>query len=892
MRLLYKKSKRILYIFLALTIVLCPLFHSQTVHAEKSGKNAYLAVYFDEATCSYKYRAVVSGKMLEYSHVASLLPEGKLKSNEKSSKWYVHGLQMAVKESDKRECVSNVKVQDSGYISIAAKQGDKAISDYDKIDSITEKDCLPLTFPALGCTYTERDLQRCNDVINTLCSDFNSALLYINDGNTYIDQDYFHQMVIALISTQSGGILTNGYGHKYKIEWSESNDEMHGYAKLCTITGVSDSYKSGSQTFVYKIKKGYIGSDAYGETMENGQKNKVYIVDDDLRKSVCDTYWITWEHLYLEGEMLYAEGITYGTKNDLYEESSLLNTVQKGLNNFKSSFIGDLSIHSALELVYNDGVYGSNAYVFGIYKQSTNDIVFTIYLAFAAIMVSLLSVSIIKLINEHQTLATYNSMNRASILKDVKSMIMCLFSIAFSWQIFKLLFMINFYFVKIWAAFLYENYSFVYYNGTVAANGLIEIAMVIVWIYIDVLYIMRSIFVPILMAASPIFIYLYTLGGNFQRITVAWFKELLGTVFMQSIHAFVLTFVLMIAQDTSGITQVVVWACVIPLTKMFRDMCGLGGKELFAAAKGLSAGAVTGAGALAEAGGAALGGTIGAGMGIAGGLAGTGMDMSAKAAGYSTNFSGKMANLGQNIGSAAGKMVGGFGKVGIGAGGLIASGGEDGAGVMASGISSIGNSAAQAGRAVGGMTSNIGHKTASAPYSQQASNHARQLDDSINKEFGHQARDVSLSNGEQGLNASYTGPDVLKGLADLQTTPIDNKSASIRAQWDTGMSNAEIRDTYKANNLGNKSYESLKSADHVFAKMANDIQMYNDMQKNSSAYSEREQNKIAANYAAAQNFAGVSNLRFGDSGSKVVGSGKDATTVKTRTIVGGGEAEI
>lgn len=889
MRLLHKKSKRILCTFLALAIILCPLFSPQTVYAEKSGKNAYLAVYFDEATCSYKYRAVVSGQMLEYSRVASMLPEGKLKSGKDSKKWYVHGLQMAVKESDKRECVSNVKVQDSGYISISAKKGSKAISDYDKISAITEKDCLPLTFPALGCTYTERDLQRCNDVINTLCTDFNNALLYINDGNTYVDQDYFHKMVLALISTQDGGVLTNGYGHQYKIEWSEADDEMHGYAKLCTITGVSDAYKSGSQTFVYKIKKGYIGDDAYGETMENGQKNKVYIVDDELRKSVCDTYWITWEHLYLEGEMLYAEGVTYGNKNDLYEDSSLGNTIQKGLNNFKTSFIGSLSIRSALELVYNDGVYGSNAYVFGIYKQSTNNIVFTIYLAFAAIMVSLLSISVIRMINEQQTIATYNSASRANLLQDVKNMIMCLFAIAFSWQIFKLLFMINFYFVKIWAAFLYENYSFVYYNSTAAANGLIEIAMVVVWLYIDVLYIMRSIFVPILMASSPIFIYLYTLGGKFQRITVAWFKELLGAIFMQSIHAFVLTFVLMIAQDTSGITQVVVWACVIPLTKMFRDMCGLGGKELFAAAKGLSAGAVTGAGALAEAGGAALGGAVGAGLGVAGGLVGSGVDALTNIAGYNTNFSGKLANLGQGISSAAGQAIGGIGKAGIGFGGLIASGGEDGAGVMANGFSGIGRGAAQAGNTVGGMTSNIGRKISSAPYSQQASNHARKLDDSINKEFGHQASAVSLSKGENGLNASYMGPDVLKGLADLQTTPIDDKSASVRAQWDTGMSNTEIKNMYQKEHLGEKKYENLKSADHVFAKMATDIKMYNEMQEHPSHFGERERKMISENYAAAQNFAGVSNLRL-DYGSKVVGSEQNATTVKTRMIVGGGEA--
>ena len=208
---LKNKGRRLACVFIALSIFLGSLMSAKPVQAAKGGKNVYLAVYFDESACTYRYEAVESGRMLEYSHVASLLPEGKLNLKKSAGKWYLHGLQMAVKESDKRECVSNVKVTDSGYIELAANKGGKAIKDFDKIDSVTEKDCLALTFPGglvAGNTYSERDLQRCNEIISSLCSDFSNALTYINDGNAYTDR---HLMAERLQTGTDISIKSNGW---------------------------------------------------------------------------------------------------------------------------------------------------------------------------------------------------------------------------------------------------------------------------------------------------------------------------------------------------------------------------------------------------------------------------------------------------------------------------------------------------------------------------------------------------------------------------------------------------------------------------------------------------------------------------------------------------------
>lgn len=878
---LKNKGRRLACIFIALSIFLGSLMSAKPVQAAKGGKNVYLAVYFDESACTYRYEAVESGRMLEYSHVASLLPEGKLNLKKSAGKWYLHGLQMAVKESDKRECVSNVKVADSGYIELAANKGGKAIKDFDKIDSVTEKDCLALTFPGglvAGNTYSERDLQRCNEIISSLCSDFSNALTYINDGNAYTDQDYFHKMALALVSTSNGGTLTNGYGHQYKIEWLESETELHGYAKYCKITGVSDSYLSGSQTFIYKVRKGYKGGDAYGDTMENGMKNKVFIVDDELRDKAKDTYWISWEHLFLEGEMLYAQGITYANKNDLYEDSSWLNTLQDGLSKQKNTFLGDLAIHSALQLVYNSGIYGSDAYVFGIYKQITNNTVFTIFLAFAAIMISLLSVSIIKMINERQTLATYNSMSRANLLNDAKNMIICLMCIAFSWLIFKLLFMLNFYFVKIWAAFLNDNYSFVYTNGMIAGDGLLQLVMIGVYIYIDVLYVLRSIFVPILMASAPLFLFLYTFGGNFQRITFAWFKELLGAVFVQAIHAFVLTFVLVVAQDTRGLTQIIVWASIIPLTKMFRDMCGLGGKELFAAAKGLTASAAALQGSMAEAGGAAVGGVLGAGAGIVGGAVGSLADAKANAAGFSTNMSRTLSNFGQQTGSAIGRFGGSSAKAMVGAGEVIASGGEDGSSIMASGISGMGNSIGQGVGALGGLTAGGISR-----------NSNRSFADSVRRNAAMGPSGFHVANqGAGGFSAAYNGPSPLNGADFTTNFETDGKNGVASATFSTGMTMDEIRSRYERNGLGGKSYESLKDGKDILAKLAMATSNMNDMESSRSAVSQTARQVVGNQYQSGCKYGKFSSMEIGHE----TVTNADGKATKLVTLVGKSDVDV
>ena len=126
----YKVARKYIFTFLTLAIILF-LSNPLTVNAATSHKNAYLNCYFDEATCSYQYKVTVSGQELEYSRVASLFPEAYLKRSK--NKWYIHGLSVLNSADNKRELVSRVTVEDSGYVSVSASKGGKRVKDFDSV---------------------------------------------------------------------------------------------------------------------------------------------------------------------------------------------------------------------------------------------------------------------------------------------------------------------------------------------------------------------------------------------------------------------------------------------------------------------------------------------------------------------------------------------------------------------------------------------------------------------------------------------------------------------------------------------------------------------------------------------------------------------------------------
>ena len=167
----------------------------------------------------------------------------------------------------------------------------------------------PLTFPNnMNYSAAESDINRAYSVSENLGENFRNALLFVNDGKSFTSVDALVDTAYALVS--SSGVMTNQYGTKYRISYSGGNSA---YSYSCHIVRVSSKYgKNGlmdeddkEMDFVYAIKKGYKNCSA-DDYFEDGTKNNL----NPQKAADKDTTYVTWQHLFLEAGILYAEGIS------------------------------------------------------------------------------------------------------------------------------------------------------------------------------------------------------------------------------------------------------------------------------------------------------------------------------------------------------------------------------------------------------------------------------------------------------------------------------------------------------------------------------------------------------------------------------------------------------
>lgn len=96
-------------------------------------------------------------------------------------------------------------------------------------------------------------------------------------------------------------------------------------------------------------------------------------------------------------------------------------------------------------------------------------------------------------------------------------------------------------------------------------------------IWANFYYMMRRVTLIILMGMGPLML-VFWMMPNFKSITVAWFKELTGTIFVQSVHALVFwTISIMSTSSTGLIETIIVYIIFIPISESIRGLLGMGG---------------------------------------------------------------------------------------------------------------------------------------------------------------------------------------------------------------------------------------------------------------------------------------------------------------------------
>lgn len=177
----------------------------------------------------------------------------------------------------------------------------------------------------------------------------------------------------------------------------------------------------------------------------------------------------------------------------------------------------------------------------------------------------------------------------------------------------------------------------------VLGNLVINLCLLGLSVWANFYYMMRKLTIMLLVILGPFMIALYLIPQT-RGITMGWIKELVGTISVQAIHAFLYWAVAIMSIGESGISGIILYIIFIPVAEALKHLFGLGGQMH---------GVMNKAGAMM--GGAAL-------MGMAGSIKGA--------------LNGK--SVGETIRNLAGRRTGnGEGAEGEGKKGILANAGTD-----------------------------------------------------------------------------------------------------------------------------------------------------------------------------------------------------------------------
>lgn len=652
--------------------------------------NAYLACFIDDTSFMYKTNVLYTGSEIEANRISPCTGYNFLGVSDNNG--FVNS-RVRIRDFEYEGTTDLFSNSDGGYVSLSfpSSNGGKAVLKvagaaangitvsefFSKLENINASEghyIQPLTFPASssGRNATSADINRAYSVQAAIADDFKNALLYINDGKSFTSVDSLVETAYYLVTAGDGSIIQNQFGTSYVIHFTDNgaeitDDDILYKIKISEASSPSDVYSNverQSQMFCWKVKKGYV--ECYnGQTMEDGTVN--YLNPTGLEN---DTEYITWEHLFVEAGILYAQGITYANQADIYAISELENSLVSTLRDLLNGMRSLLQLYSMEDCIFNNGIRGSSAFVLGVYPNSWTSNLATVYLIFALIALSMVGISLITLITKKQY-STISASARMSLIDGIKDLFVALMFIAFAWAICKLLFLVNYKFVNIWKYFVGSKTLAQIGGGyTTLAAIIYQFVYFVINIYTNVLYILRQLFVPVLIVISPLTIILYSFGQKGKAITSFWLKELLGNIFIQSCHAFAYGFILVCSNGLRGIESIVVCASIIPFSIFLKDLFGIGGDKILKQASSMANTGVN---------------TIGTGITVASQALGNSLDGLGHAldTGYSSGLGHMAGGFLQSTGGFV-KSVGGGANMGLGLGTQLALG-EGGMGMMHTG---------------------------------------------------------------------------------------------------------------------------------------------------------------------------------------------------------------
>lgn len=349
--------------------------------------------------------------------------------------------------------------------------------------------------------------------------------------------------------------INESYLRKVTVKDSKGNEE-----KLIVIWKYPKGYASGQE--LYSIVVAREGKDVFKDSEEIGGYTKN----------------LSWSHIVYQALFnFYTSGTDSLGAADLYEAddgliatmlTSLINTIVNGLNNF-------LGLYSLEELTLNTGARQIN-YWNGIFPAKWFSAAQYFYLFSLTIAVLMLMISLIKLAGAKAASTVGNVAKRISLIEGTKRVIVCAGCAMLFVPIFTILVEMNNLITEALKGLIPEgltlNFTAAGTSGMGLAGAIISIMAFYVTLKMNFTYILRAITVLICYILGPMAIMCSALGDKFAQITSNWLKELIGNIFIQSIHALIMMVYINVAGAgaIASIEKLVIFYSFIPLTEFVR----------------------------------------------------------------------------------------------------------------------------------------------------------------------------------------------------------------------------------------------------------------------------------------------------------------------------------
>lgn len=349
-----------------------------------------------------------------------------------------------------------------------------------------------------------------------------------------------------------------------------------------------------------------------------------------------DAKHLNWSQVVMQGNHNFgAKGIEFSGVEELNPPNKLEKMIAGFFDGLLGFFESALGLNTLPELMLNRGSYGMNNFR-GVMPVRMAEVADYVHFFMQAIAWLLLIAAFAKLL-AMRNLSAINPRMRVDLKEGIMDLVGAGFALVMFIPIFRSLLLLNEGLVEFLGGISKTADLF---GGAQMTNGgylgpvIIRFMFVAVNAYMNIHYILRGITVAALYVFAPIFIVSIAFGGKYKQLFSTFAKELAGMIFLQSIHAGLLS--LYSLAFNAGAAPSILYSFVlatsfIPMTKFFKQtLLGIKGDSMGDAIAGSAVSAGAG---LAVAGAAAGVGNLKSAMGGGGSSGGGGSNFASRQAG-------------------------------------------------------------------------------------------------------------------------------------------------------------------------------------------------------------------------------------------------------------------